>query len=265
MPMVHGQVHTAMGQICYAGLSDPGKRRSCNEDNLLLRADLGVFAVADGLGGLDAGDIASRMALQHIEAFYAGRGASAAPGLSALGKSHEPFVQPVAHLIESTNTHIFEQKKRLAINMATTLAMVQLSEDSMVVAHVGDSRVYLYRQGILHRMTHDHSLVNALRANGALPPGQAESSPQRHIITKALGAEQQVAPSIEVHLLQNNDRILLCTDGLTTMLPDRTIAGILDQEGVPPGIVVQQLVDKANDAGGLDNITVVFLCVGAAE
>ena len=135
----------------------------------------------------------------------------------------------------------------------------------MVVAHVGDSRVYLYRQGILHRLTHDHSLVNALRANGALTPGQAESSPQRHIITKALGAEQQVSPSIEVHLLQNNDRILLCTDGLTTMLPDRTIARILDQEGVAPDIVVQQLVDKANDAGGLDNITVVFLCFDAAE
>ena len=259
MPMVLGQERTAMGQICCAGLSDPGKRRGCNEDSLLLRCDLGVFAVADGLGGLDAGDIASRMALKHIEAYYAGRAAPDMSGLSAQRERSGHCLQSVEHLIESTNTHIFEQKKRFAVNMATTLAMVRIADDSMVVAHVGDSRIYLYRQGTLHRLTNDHSLVNALRANGTLTPGQAETSPHRHIITKALGAEQQVSPSIEVHLLQNNDQILLCTDGLTTMLPDKSIARILNQEGAAPDLVVQQLVDKANDAGGLDNITVVLV------
>lgn len=264
MPMVHGQDCSALGQIRYAGLTDPGKKRFGNEDSLLMRAGLGLFAVADGLGGLDAGDVASRMALEHIEAFSA---SLAEPGLllPALGESVKSRVQTVEHLIGSANKRIYEHKKHLAVNMATTLAMVQIADDGMVVAHVGDSRVYLYRRGSLHRLTSDHSLVNALRANGTLTCTQAESSPQRHIITKALGAEQQVSPSVGWHLLQENDQILLCTDGLTTMLQDDAIARILDQPGMAPDIIAQQLVDRANVAGGFDNITVILISFSGAR
>ena len=254
-----------LGQIRYAGLTDPGKKRHGNEDSLLARPDLGLFAVADGLGGLDAGDVASRMALEHIEAFYASTAATSALAPLAHGDSGESRIQLVEHLIGSANKRIYEQKQQLAVNMATTLALVQIANKAMVVAHVGDSRVYLHRQGALHRLTNDHSLVNALQANGTLTCKQAESSPQRHIITKALGAGQQVSPSVGWHPLQTNDQILLCTDGLTTMLQDGAIALILNQHGLAPGVIVQQLVDRANDAGGFDNITALLITFSGAE
>lgn len=245
-------------RVEYAGISDPGRVRRCNEDDLLLLADAGVFAVADGLGGLDAGDIASKTALRNLKEL------SAAPPAFWSGKLRLPRfgtgkTPPLENIIALVNTRIYEQKIALARNMATTLAMVRLGGEAAAIAHVGDSRVYHWRDGVLSRLTSDHSLVNELYKQGALTASQAEHSPQRHVITRALGAEATVRPSVQQKMVLPGDILLLCTDGLTAMLPDAGIAEIIQDRKDDVGRAAEQLVQAANEAGGHDNITVILL------
>jgi protein phosphatase len=234
--------------------------RGCNEDDLLLLAEAGVFAVADGLGGLDAGDIASKTALQNLKAL------SAAPAASRSGKLRLPrfgtgTTPPLEEIIALVNTRTYEQKIALARNMATTLAMVRLEGEAVAIAHVGDSRVYHWRDSVLSRLTSDHSLVNELYKQGALTASQAEHSPQRHVITRALGAEATVRPSVQQKMVLPGDILLLCTDGLTAMLPDTRIAEIIQDLKDDVGRAAEQLVRAANEAGGHDNITVILLAM----
>ena len=229
---------------------------------MLLCAESGVFAVADGLGGLDAGDLASRIALARLELLLCGpveedRCASTCP--AAIRNRRTPT--SILETIGMVNLHTYEQKIRLGKNMATTLAMLQFQGEAMIVAHVGDSRIYLWRDGLLHRLTSDHSLINELQEKGALTPGQTEQSCQRHIITRAMGAERSVQPSITQHSLKTQDLLLLCTDGLTSMLSDRQIAQILQTKVDEPASTVQNLVRTANEAGGHDNITVIAVAI----
>lgn len=250
MRLIQGQCHFADCRVAYAAATDIGRLRRCNEDDLAIVPEAGLFAVADGLGGLDAGDIASRTALASLRDLSQGHTDTPDADMTVrLGKT-----------IAAVNRRTYEQRIALGKNMATTLALVQLQGNTAYAAHVGDSRIYRWHATELTRITSDHTLVNALCEQGALTASQAIHSPQRHVITRAIGAEPSVDPSIAPVAIVVGDILLLCTDGLTNMVPDDQIAACLRREK-ETGRMVEQLVRMANEAGGHDNITAIVVAI----
>ena len=221
--------------------SDTGRQRSANEDSYFARAP--VFVVADGMGGAQAGEVASSVAAEAFE-----------PG-NAGDESPESYLRGVA---EAANARIHElsQEDSSRSGMGTTLTAVLVQGDEISIAHVGDSRAYLYRDGELKRLTSDHSLVEELRRQGRLTEAQAAEHPQRSIITRALGPEPTVNVDTMSYPARPGDVFLLCSDGLTTMLPDDRIATVLAQNH-DLRAAGKTLIREANAAGGRDNITAV--------
>ncbi len=250
MHLIQGQCRFAGYSVTYAGATDIGRVRRCNEDDLAIVPEAGLFAVADGLGGLDAGDVASRFALAALRAHCLHHAAIA----------DEDMAERLGKAIAAVNRSTYEQRIALGNTMATTLALVQLGRATAHAAHVGDSRIYRWHADGLSRITSDHSLVNALCEQGALTASQAIHSPQRHVITRAIGAEPSVDPSIAPLAIATGDRLLLCTDGLTNMVTDEQIATCLREEN-ETGRMVERLVRMANDAGGHDNITAIVVAI----
>jgi PPM family protein phosphatase len=230
-------------KVVTAGVTDVGRVRDGNEDDFIDQADrLGLVAVADGMGGHRAGEVASATALEALRA-------SVANG------------QSLRDAIEGANDAVLEKSESdLELHgMGTTLTAGMLGSDGhLVVGHVGDSRAYLVRGGELTQITTDHSLVEEMVRDGVLTPEQAEVHPQRSTITRALGIDPRVEVDEYPIELQPGDRILLCSDGLTTMVRPDEIAGILTREPDPKR-AAQLLVDAANAAGGEDNITAVII------
>lgn len=260
--MISGHCRIDGLEIAYAGISDPGLVRSCNEDNLLLLPEHGVFAVADGLGGLDSGDLASGMTLALVREWVEKHSAdtTTARWASRLGLAGK---RPgVAEMLEDINGRLFDERIARNKHMASTLVLVQLRHKDMVVGHVGDSRLYCRRNGTLIRMTADHSLVGELQEQGVMTAEQARRSPQKHVITRAIGAEPTVIPTVTSWPLESGDVLCLCSDGLTSMLDDRAIDACLQARPETCAAVGQRLVDQANAAGGRDNITVIVVTVG---
>lgn len=247
--LLTGETRLSHFQVAYAGLSDPGRVRRCNEDSFLIVANEAIFAVADGLGGLDAGDVASRTALEALAALCR----PAFPGTGEEGAHLES-------LVDAVNTRVFDRKTALGNTMATTLALVHLREDTAWIAHVGDSRVYLWRAGQLRRLTNDHSLVMELHEKGVLSAAEMENYPRRHVITRAIGAGATVAVEVQRLTIAPGDFLLLCTDGLSSMLADQVIRDILRNSGEATLTrSATRLVDAANAAGGQDNITLILI------
>ncbi len=225
-----------------AGLTDTGRRRLQNEDTFVCHPPL--FAVADGMGGAQAGEIASRLAATALET------AGPPPGSE----------QELAELVRTANARIFERATAdpLAAGMGTTATVVVVDETagSLTVGHVGDSRAYRVRGGALERLTSDHSLVAELVRSGRLTEEEAAVHPARSVITRVLGTEPDVDVDTATFPVQPGDLVLLCSDGLSSMLPDTTIAA-LAAAAAGPSEATEALVAAANDAGGEDNITVV--------
>src|SRR3954447_12703007 len=221
--------------------SDLGRQRQGNEDNYFVRAPL--FVVADGMGGAQAGEVASEMAVRSFEG-----------GLPD-GDPRERLVE----VIEGANARIHERSRTDSqrAGMGTTLTAAYVAEDAVVVAHVGDSRCYLLRGGDLVRLTRDHSLVGELVARGKLTEEQAEAHPQRSVITRALGPEPNVQVDLDVYPARPGDVFLVCSDGLTSMVHEAALKRLL-QSGGSLDQVGRRLIAAANDAGGRDNITVVL-------
>jgi protein phosphatase len=230
-------------KIVAAGVTDVGRVRDGNEDDFIDQVDrLGLVAVADGMGGHRAGEVASATALEALRAAVANG-------------------QSLRDAIEGANDAVLEKSEsdRELHGMGTTLTAGMLGSDGqLVVGHVGDSRAYLARDGELTQITNDHSLVEEMVRGGELTPEQAEVHPRRSIITRALGIDPQVEVDEYPIALQAGDRILLCSDGLTTMVRPGDIASILNREH-DPNRAAQLLVDAANEAGGEDNITAVII------
>jgi serine/threonine protein phosphatase PrpC len=226
----------------YTG-TDTGRQRRANEDSLLASAPL--FVVADGMGGAQAGEVASRIA---VESFQLGLSDSTAPELA------------LAQLAREANARIHELSQANAeqAGMGTTLTAVYVGERDVAIAHVGDSRAYCLRDGQLVRLTDDHSLVDELMRQGRLTPEEAVEHPQRSVITRALGPEGTVEVDTRSFAARPGDVYLLCSDGLTTMLSEEQIAAVLLAH---PRLrdAGETLIAAANDAGGRDNITVVLL------
>jgi protein phosphatase len=226
----------------YAG-TDTGRQRRANEDSLLARSPL--FVVADGMGGAQAGEVASRIA---VESFRHGLDDASQPE-SAL-----------ATLALAANSRIHELSHSNAehAGMGTTLTAVYVGDDEVAIAHVGDSRAYCLRDGELLRLTDDHSLVDELMRQGRLTPEEAVEHPQRSVITRALGPEGTVEVDTRTFRARPGDVYLLCSDGLTTMLAEEEIADVLRSH---PRLrdAGEALIAAANEAGGRDNITVVLV------
>ena len=230
--------------------SDTGRQRTANEDSLFARAPL--FAVADGMGGAQAGEVASRIAAESFDPAERGAG------------SAEAFLRTIAEQA-NTRIHSLAERDSSRSGMGTTLTAAMVEGDEVSFAHVGDSRGYVFRDGTLKLLTSDHSLVEELRRQGRLTDEQAEDHPQRSIITRALGPEAEVDVDTLTFSARPGDVFLLCSDGLTTMIRDDRIAEIL-AESPDLDSAAERLVNEANEAGGRDNITVVaFRLADAAE
>ena len=225
--------------------TDTGLQRRANEDSMLVRSPL--FVVADGMGGAQAGEVASRLA---VDTFKGGLADGSDPEASLLAQ------------VEQANERINELSHANIehAGMGTTITAVYLGEQDMVVAHVGDSRAYCLRDGELMRLTDDHSLVDELIRQGKLTPEEAEAHPQRSVITRALGPEPSVEVDVRTFRARPGDIYLLCSDGLTTMLSEDELLDLLSSNPVLRD-AGEQLIAAANAAGGKDNITVVLLRV----
>jgi len=231
--------------------SDTGRQRRANEDSFFVRSPL--FVVADGMGGAQAGEVASRLAAETFAA-----------GLPDDGTSEQRLERRAREA--NQRIHEVSQEDRALNGMGTTLTAAYLDGDELALAHVGDSRAYLLRDGELTRLTRDHTLVEELVRRGELTEEEAAEHPQRSIITRALGPEPDIDIDLHTHRVHAGDVFLLCSDGLTGMIGEDEVHAILSEA---PNLRVagRTLVDAANEAGGRDNITVVLFRleeVGAA-
>jgi PPM family protein phosphatase len=230
--------------------TDTGRQRQANEDSYFARAP--IFAVADGMGGAQAGEVASRIAARAFERAPRNRDASAEGQLEEIARK------------ANREIHTLAQEDSSRAGMGTTLTAAMLRDDEVAFGHVGDSRAYLLRDGQLKRLTKDHSLVEELRRQGRLTEEQAEEHPQRSIITRALGPEPDVNVDTMTFPARDGDVFLLCSDGLTTMVSDDEIREILVSSRSLRA-AVNRLVDAANSGGGRDNITAVAFRVADAD
>ena len=219
-----------------------GRQRRGNEDSSYARAP--VFVIADGMGGAQAGEVASHIA---VEAF--------SEGLPEKGTSEERL----AVVVQRANREIYEraQTERAQAGMGTTVTAAYVDGDHVAIAHVGDSRAYLLRGGELTRLTEDHSLVEELLRGGKLTEEEALEHPQRSIITRALGPEPIVEVDTWSYPLRPGDVLLLCSDGLTSMIPEQQVRAAM-VESPTLRAAADRLIDEANEAGGRDNITVIL-------
>ncbi|MFN8034730.1 MAG: Stp1/IreP family PP2C-type Ser/Thr phosphatase [Acidimicrobiia bacterium] len=235
-------------KLIAGAVTDVGRVRTSNEDSFVIDERVGLFAVADGLGGHQAGEVASKTALETIRALVAGG-------------------RPIDEAVAVANTDVYEKagSKPGLRGMGTTVTAVTHAEgDRIAVGHVGDSRAYLLRGTDFRQLTEDHSLVEELVREGRLTPEQASAHPQRSIITRALGLDLEVEIDTFGVDVAVGDRLLLCSDGLTTMVPPVAIADVLAREP-DPADAAERLVEAANAAGGEDNVTAVVIDVIAGD
>ena len=224
--------------------TDIGKLRKQNEDAAWFDEARAVFAVADGMGGHLAGEVASRMAIEAVQQMAR---ENERPGIAALREAvacaHETILAHAQDHIECAG-------------MGTTLSVLWLGENYAYIAHVGDSRIYRLREGSLTQITQDHSLVEELVRAGLITREQARTHPRRNIITRALGTHGENEPDLLVTDVQDGDVFLLCTDGLTGMVPDDEIERTLRDCGMEAA--ADRLLALALDAGGRDNVTLIL-------
>jgi PPM family protein phosphatase len=233
-----------------AGLSDPGRRRRRNEDAYVLEPPL--FAVADGMGGAQAGELASSLAAAAL------RDDSGAAG--------EDGERRVDELIQEANRRVYQRQSRdaSASGMGTTMTVALVEDGTVAIGHVGDSRAYLIRGRRLEQLTEDHSLVAELVRSGKLSPEEAETHPQRSVITRALGTDPNVDVDTFSIETRPGDVFLLCSDGLTSMVGDEAILSEVERNRDDLKAAAKALVRAANRGGGEDNITVVFFEIAGA-
>ena len=222
--------------------TDTGRQRRENEDSAMAQAP--VFVVADGMGGARAGEVASQLAIETFE-----------QGLPDAGNGEERL----AERVRDANRAIFDKasEEPELEGMGTTLTAAYLDDSHLSIAHVGDSRAYLFRDGELSRLTQDHSLVDELVRRGKLTEEQAAEHPQRSIITRALGIERDVEVDTWSYPVRAGDVLLLCSDGLTSMISEDRVTDVL-RSAPTLDRAASDLIAEANDAGGRDNITVVL-------
>jgi PPM family protein phosphatase len=238
--------------------TDTGRVRSLNEDAFMLRADDGLFVVCDGMGGAPAGEVASQMALDAIVRQLG------EPEQEASESRHEreflPQTNRLADVVRRSNEVIFDQAQRdpRQAGMGTTVVGAWIRQHVLSVAHVGDSRAYLWHDHRLEPLTRDHSLVEAQIAAGLLDASGSDSAPHQNVLVRVLGRERDVEVDLKEVPVQPGDYVLLCSDGLTRMVPEFVVARAF-HEFQEPQRICDYLIAAANVNGGADNITVVVV------
>ena len=241
-----------------AGLTDIGLVRKVNEDSFLCDfqlKDLHFYIVADGMGGHNAGEIASSMAIDYVRTY--------------MEKIYMEILMTVENItfmirkaIQYANERVYKKSimNSQYVGMGTTFTLVCIYGDHMIIGHVGDSRVYRINSDGIVRLTNDHSLVEELLRNGTIGPEEAANHPQKNVITRALGTSYSIEVDTFVYPIVKEDNILVCSDGLTNEVGELEIQSIVERN-TDMNLVCKELIDKAKDFGGYDNITVIVVRV----
>src|SRR5438445_12787848 len=254
-------------RINYAAKTDVGMKRDNNEDNLLVFPEQNVFAVFDGMGGHAAGEVASAIAANEVKEFFSFTGKDEDATWPFKGDRQRNYDENRAiTAIKLANARIIEQSEQDGAkkNMGTTAVMVHFIERNgsgpkALVAHVGDSRVYLFRSGQLQRITIDHSLVEEYLRLGKITQEEAKNFPQKNIILRALGQQRQVEVECNAHDPKAGDIFMLMSDGLSGMVEDKFMESIMQKQSANLEACCKKLLDTANANGGVDNSTVILV------
>ena len=232
-----------------AAVTDPGRQRRRNEDSYVIAPPL--FAIADGMGGAQAGEVASRLATTAVKE----------------GAGNGGGEQRIADLIQEANRRVYDRSSSdpNTSGMGTTMTVALVEDDHVAFGHVGDSRAYLIRGERMEQLTEDHSLVNELLKTGKLSREEAESHPQRSVITRALGTDPDVDVDTFSVRAEDGDLFLLCSDGLTDMVSEDSILSVVERNRDDIDGALRALVKEANRGGGQDNITVVAFEIAEAS
>jgi PPM family protein phosphatase len=246
-----------------ASLTDPGRVRDHNEDCIELRPEIGLFVLADGMGGYNAGEVASGMATSLIAD---GMQEAWVPGaVEALSRDEAKALSErlMREHIGRANAAIFttSQNNPECAGMGTTLVVCLFHDDFLTVGHIGDSRLYRLRGEAMEQVTRDHSLLQEQLDSGLITPEEAKLSQNKNLVTRALGIDPSVEPEIHVYETEPEDLYVLCSDGLSDMVEDEEIRLTLITLKSNPTLTVQQLVQAANDNGGRDNISAMLIRV----
>jgi protein phosphatase len=244
------------------GLTHVGRQRQHNEDSFLVESDARLFLVADGMGGHAAGEIASKIAVESINEFIVHTKEDDGTWPHAYDEQYKRSTNRLMAAVRMANTRVLEaMRKDARLRGMGTTVVAALADDNntMSVAHVGDSRAYLIRDNQLSRITNDHSWVFEQVQAGMLTEAEAEKHPLRNVITRALGGALQVSPDATEIEAKQGDVYLLCSDGLTGMVPEDEILRLVTSHDGDLEGAAQALIDTANERGGLDNITAVLV------
>jgi len=247
-------------RIEVAGQTDVGRKRNHNEDNFAIMAEYGLYVVADGMGGHASGEIASKMAVDTLQEFFAATAEDPErtwPYKMDRAKGYEE--NRLVTGIKLCNLRIYEQAQRNAKQrgMGTTLAALFAVEDGIYVAHVGDSRVYRIREAQIEQLTEDHSLLNDYKKMKHLTPEEIANFPHKNVIVRALGMKDTVKVDTRFEAPRAGDTIVLCSDGLSGPVNDQRVLDIVARAPDLP-TATQRLIDAANENGGPDNVTCVI-------
>jgi len=248
-------------QIVSSGLSDVGRVRTNNEDSFRIVEALNLFILSDGMGGEAHGEVASAMAVDIINKYCeAEREDSGATVLDETPTNQSSQTRRLKNAVAQANFQIFQaaQKNPEQRGMGATITALWLKDTLLSIAHVGDSRAYLLRNGNLQQLTNDHSLVAEQVRRGLITPQQAEESEMQSVLLRALGAHPEVEIDTDEVEVIPRDVLLLCSDGLTRMVTEPEIAGALQAEMVPSA-AAERLIALANENGGIDNVTVIVV------
>ncbi|HWY07590.1 MAG TPA: Stp1/IreP family PP2C-type Ser/Thr phosphatase [Candidatus Acidoferrales bacterium] len=248
-------------QIVSSGLSDVGRVRTNNEDSFRIVEALNLFILSDGMGGEAHGEVASAMAVDAVNKYCeTEKEDSGATVLDEVPANISSQTRRLRQAVAQANFQIFQsaQKNPEQRGMGATITALWLKDTLMSIAHVGDSRAYLLRNGNLQQLTNDHSLVAEQVRRGLITPQQAEESEMQSVLLRALGAHPEVEIDVDEVEIIPRDVLLLCSDGLTRMVTEPEIAGALQAETIPSA-AGERLIALANENGGIDNVTVIVV------
>ena len=236
--------------------TDIGKARSMNQDSFFVSENndngLNLYILADGMGGYKGGEIASKVAITAVSKYITEK-------FDSIAKDKNSILDLLEDAIIFANSAIYEESEQdeELQDMGTTLEVLIIYKQKVYIGHVGDSRIYRIRKNNMKKITTDHSYVEKLIQDGEITREESYNHPKKNLLIKALGTDEEVEPDLIYTVLNKNDMIIICSDGLTNMIKEKEILDIVLNNSSEN--VVEVLVDEANEAGGLDNITVIFI------
>lgn len=242
----------------FYGITDVGRERSINEDCISLpetSENLKIFVLADGMGGANAGEVASKEAVEASK-MYIEKNIE-----KVLDGTVDELRELILNAVLEANKRVIELSNAVPEykGMGTTLIVLYVFKNKVFIGHVGDSRVYRIRKNIIRQLTKDHSFVQELVNSGTITKQEAKNHPQKNALTKVIGYEENIEPDIITKGFLKDDVILICSDGLTNMLDDSQIYEIITKNILDTEKMSKELVDRANESGGLDNISVITI------